>query len=210
MAVMHQLKLEPVAAVRNIRGIPVERGVRFNQIIVTGPPGAGKTTFVKGLGGWPEEGYIDLSLKGWWRARSLSLRPREVHLGLPFVGRAQAMTLFHEDWLAHWSELDLDESRILVPPLARHLFSVDWRARYAFEFLLPTPGILLRQCQQRARLGTHPIDQDLDPERVRRQLEIYTRVALDLHRQGMIVYVRNAPSSTPGRIVDAATDRIHV
>lgn len=204
-----KLRLEPVGSLRTIRGIPVDQTLRFNQIIVTGPPGAGKSTFIRRLGGWPEEGYIDLSLKGWWRARSLSLRPREVHLGLPFVGRAQALTLFHEDWLAHWRELELDEARIIVPPAVRHLFSVNWRERYVFEFLLPTAGSLVRRCQERAKLGTHPIDRVVDPDLVHRQLDIYTRVALHLHRRGMHVYVRSAHTSPPSRIVDALCEQIH-
>jgi hypothetical protein len=205
----HKLKLKPVASLRTICGIPVDQELRFNQIIVTGPPGSGKSTFIGSLGGWPEEGYIDLSLKGWWRARALSLRPREVHLGLPFVGRVQALALFHEDWLAHWRELELDESRILVPPTARHLLSVDWRSRYVFEFLIPTAGTLVRRCRARAQLGTHPIDRSVNPEVVRRQLDIYARVALHLHRRGMTVYVRTAPASPPARIVDTPSERIH-
>ena len=204
-----RLRLEPVRAVRSVRGIPIDSAVRLTQILVTGPPGAGKTTFIQGLGGWPEEGYIDLSLKGWWRARSLSLRPREVHLGFPFAGRPKALTLFHEDWLAHWQELELDESRILVPPPVRHLFSVDWRSRYVFDFILPAPAVLLRHCEQRAARGTHFIDRDLDPQRVRRQLELYTRAALCLHRQGMTVFIRGAPSAPPARIADSISERDH-
>ncbi len=204
-----RLRLAPVAVLRDIRGIPFDRALRFDQIIVTGPPAAGKSSLVRRIGGWPEEGYIDLSLRGWWRARNLALRPREVHLGLPFVGRPKALTLFHEDWLAKWQELELDLSRILLPPVARHFFSVNWRSRFAFEFLLPPAEVLIRRNRERAERGTHPIDRLIGPEQIRRQLEIYTRVALHLHRQDMSVYIRISASGPPARIIDCPEDHVH-
>lgn len=200
------LALEPVSKLRNIRGVPFDRALKFNQILVTGPPASGKSTLVRGIGGWPEEGYIDLSTTGWWRAPNLVLRPREVHLGLPFVGRRAALSLFHEDWLAHWRELKLDVPRILVPPAPRHFLSVNWRARFAFEFLLPPAEVLIRRTQERAGLGTHPLDQRLGPQQMRRQLEILTQVALHLHRQGMNIYIRTAASASPARIIDTPGD----
>ena len=89
-----------------------------------------------------------------------------MHLSLPFVGRAEALPLFHEDWLAHWRELSLDLSRILVPPAARRFFSVNWRSRFGFVFLLP-PMKSSRRSRERAKLGTHPIDQVTEPARIR-------------------------------------------
>ena len=40
-----------------IKGVAYPRDVRFRQIIVTGPPGSGKTSLIQKLGGWPEEGW---------------------------------------------------------------------------------------------------------------------------------------------------------
>ncbi len=206
---MTALKLEPVSTLQEIRGISVDRAVKFNQILVTGPPASGKSSLVRGIGGWPEEGYIDLTVKGWWRAPNLVLRPREVHLGLPFVGRSKAMTVYDEYWLAHWRELKLDLPRILIPPAARHFLSVKWRSRFAFEFLLPPAEVLVRRTRERAKLGTHPFDQIMEPEQIRRQLEILTQVALYLHRQGMNVYIRTAASSPPARILDTSGEHVH-
>ena len=66
--------------------------------------------------GWPEEGYVDLTLKGWWRAQSLTFRPREVHLGFPFAGHSDALTVFDREWLEAPLPLELDPHRILLPP----------------------------------------------------------------------------------------------
>ena len=203
------LRLEPVSTLQDIRGIPFDRALHFSQIIVTGPPTAGKSSLVRGIGGWPEEGFIDLSLKGWWRAPNLALRPREVHLGLPFKGRSKALPLFHEDWLAHWRELKLDLSRILVPPPARHFLSVEWRSRFAFEFLLPPAEVLIRRTEERAKLGTHPVDRLMEPAQIRRQLEIFTQVALDLHLKGMNIYIRTTASAPPARILDTPGNHPH-
>lgn len=84
---MDQLKTQSFDAHKKIKGITFPEFVSFRQLLITGPPGAGKSTMIRNLGGWSEEGYIDLSLNRWWTAQSLSLRPREIHLGFPFKGK---------------------------------------------------------------------------------------------------------------------------
>lgn len=199
------LILEPVTNLRTYRKVPVAKSVRFNQIIVTGPPGSGKSTFVRQLGGWPEEGYVDLALNGWWRAQALAVRPREVHLGLPFEGCTKSKALFEDDWLDHWRELRLDESRIHVPPPKRHLLSVGWRDRFVFEFMLPTPERIVAARRLRARQGTHPVDTRINLDQIRAQVQLFGRVALYLHREGMQVYLRDRVCRAPARI--AATKK---
>lgn len=200
----HALHFDPVPDCQLMKGVPFAPDVKFRQIVVTGPPGSGKTTFVERIGGWPEEGYIDLTFKGWWRAHSLNLRPREIHLGLPFRGQADALAMFEEEWLCAWEHLVLEPERILLPPTKRFFFSVDWRARFVFEFLLPDPERIFAQRKARAALGTHPVDEHLDLNQVRRQCAVFEETALHFHRNGMQVYIRTKLEEPPRRI---ATDR---
>ncbi|MBK1720789.1 ATP-binding protein [Thiocystis violacea] len=204
------LQLAPVEALVRKRGVLVAQDVRYNQILVTGPPGSGKSTLVRRLGGWPEEGYIDLSMDGWWSARSLALRPREVHFGLPFVGRKAGLSLFGDEWAEAWRSLELDPARIRIPPVKRHLLSADWHNRFAFEFLLPPPDAIVRYRQDRARRGTHPIDERIDPDQIAAQIALYTRVALHFHRQGMIVHIRERLEDPPQRIEDHGATETHL
>ena len=92
-----ELALLPIDDLKTVKGLALPASTKFRQIIMTGPPGAGKSYLIRKLGGWPEEGYIDLTLKNWWRAQSLSLRPREVNLGFPFVGHVPALSVFEEE-----------------------------------------------------------------------------------------------------------------
>jgi hypothetical protein len=200
IAALPGVDLEPVAELRRYRRVPVARTVRFNQIIVTGPPGAGKSTFICQLGGWPEEGYVDLSQPHWWRAQALAVRPREVHLGLPFVDEPRALALFDDGWLSRWQELVLDETRIQLPPPKRHFLSVNWRARFVFEFLLPAPERIFDRRRERARVGTHPVDRRFDLGQIRAQVRLFGRVALYFQSQGMQVYVRERVKGRPLRI----------
>lgn len=198
------LKLRPVAELGKIRDVAVAKSVKFNQILVTGPPGAGKSTYVKRVGGWPEEGFIDLSMKGWWRAQSLSVRPREVHLGLPFVGHADALAVFDDAWLENYDRFEIDYERIQLPPIKRHFWSVNWRGRFVFEFVLPRPSTIYGFRTERAKHGTHRVDVGLKLERISKQVEVFGRAALHLHRNGLIVYIREGADSLPYVIDDTS------
>jgi hypothetical protein len=83
---MPELSTESIESLQKFKGIDFPGDIRFRQILVTGPPGAGKSTLIRRLGGWSEEGYLDLAQKHWWRSEILSVRPREIHLGIPFCG----------------------------------------------------------------------------------------------------------------------------
>ncbi|KJR98425.1 MAG: serine/threonine protein phosphatase [Desulfobulbaceae bacterium BRH_c16a] len=189
--------LEPIKELQNIRGIDLPIGLEFLQLVVTGPPGAGKSHYIEQIRGWPNEGYLDLTQKGWWKNQSLIFRPREVHLGLPFQGIKEAVTVFDKEWLKCPIPPELDLSRIRIPPARKHFFQSDWRERYIFEFLIPSPTTIYEQRLARQSHGYFPVDENLSLEMVRLQVAVYREVALYLHRAGLNVFIRKSLDKPP-------------
>jgi predicted phosphodiesterase len=189
--------LEPIKDLQVIRGVELPIGLEFLQLVVTGPPGAGKSYYIEQIKGWPNEGYLDLSQKGWWKDQSLIYRPREVHLGLPFVGFKESLTVFDKEWLKSSTPLELELSRIVLPPEKKYSFQTNWRTRYIFEFLIPGPSTIFDQRMARQKDGYFPVDEKLTIEMVRQQVAVYREVALYLHRAGLNVYLRKGLDKPP-------------
>ena len=199
---MSPLDLIALDDVQRIKGVLFPAGMKFRQLIVTGPPGSGKTRMITKIGGWPEEGFIDLTLKGWWRAQPLSLRPREVNLGLPFVGSKEPLTVFDQEFLTAPEPLEVDLDHILLPPTKTHILSTDWRRRFMFEFALPAPERILEWRLARRRKESHPIDDDVTMDQVMRQVAVFETVAHHFHRNKILIYVRDEFDGMPKTIVD--------
>jgi len=202
---MFQLKTQPFEALQTIKGVSFPAGISLRQLLVTGPPGAGKSTMIRKLGGWSEEGYIDLALDRWWSAQALSLRPREIHLGFPCKGFKDTLAVFDKEWTQSLTPPEMDLGRIRVPPEKKFFLSVDWRKRYVFELLLPPAEILFRQRAKRRRQGTHEVDNNTDLEQVKNQIAIYQMAALYLYQNGVAIYVREGTEGVPMQILDPGT-----
>lgn len=194
-------KTAPIEELQIIKGVTFPAHITFRQLLLTGPPGSGKSTMVCKLGGWSEEGYIDLSLNKWWTAQSLSLRPREIHLGFPFVGHDEALAVFDKEWLESDPKPEIDFSRIKIPPLKHFFFSVNWRSRYVFEFMLPPAELLLQRRLERSRKGTHHVDENLELKTIQDQISVYKQAALYLYQNGINLYLREDVDSNPLKII---------
>lgn len=199
---MPEYDTEPCQELHQMKGLAFPADVKFRHVLVTGPPGAGKTTLIRQLGGWSEEGYLDLTQRRWWTDQALTFRPREIHLGFPFVGFEQGLAVFDREWLEADPHPHLDLARIQLPPTKRHFLSVDWRRRYVFEFMLPPAEQLFAQRSRRARRGTHPVDQDISLELVTAQLEVFRQCAVYLAQNGMRVYIREGTEQNPTCFVE--------
>lgn len=201
---MRDLPTQPIGTLQTYKGIEFPDDIRFRQLLVTGPPGAGKSTLIVHLGGWSEEGYLDLGKKHWWRSEILSVRPREIHLGIPFLGMDEAVSVFDAEFLDRDPLPAVDFPRLMLPPRKRFFFSVDWYRRYVFEFLLPPAGLVFERRTERARHSTHPVDARLSLEICEAQLAVFRAVAEFLHERGFYVYLREGMDPVPRRFVTPA------
>jgi hypothetical protein len=189
-----------VEAIDWIKGVAVPRGVRFRQIIITGPPSSGKSSLIQKLGGWPEEGCIDLALDHWWGSRVLAFRPREVHFSVPFKGFRDSRTVFDQEWLA--APTPVDYGRIQIPPGRIWFFQTNWRARFVFDFQLPPPDRIYTIRKVRAAIQSHPVDRTFTKAEIERQCAVYELLAQHFHRCGMRVIVRTDFEGIPRTIID--------
>ncbi|MBF0400279.1 MAG: ATP-binding protein [Magnetococcales bacterium] len=194
------IQLRPYKSPKEHKGLLFPPDLHLHRLLVVAPPGTGKTTLIRRLGGWVEEGCVNLANNRWWQDRSLAFRPRELHLLLPFVGLSEACSVYDPLWLHNPTPLDF--RRIHVPPPKNHLLAPDWRVKLVLEFLLPPPEQVFARRQDRVKQGTHPLDLGVTLEDVTKQLLVYWNTAKHLHRCGLDVYIRKDVSAPPLEIID--------
>ncbi len=202
MIAAEDLILAPIEELQEINGVPFPKEPKFRQFLVTGPPGAGKSTLVGKMRGWPYEGYLDLSKPYWWRVQDLTFRPREIHLGAPFKGHKDALTVLDEDWIKNSDTLEMDFRRVQIPPKKTWIFGTDWRGRYVFDFILPSPDRVYRDRIERAKTGLFPHDRYITPEIVSHQIAFYRTIAWYFWTSGVYVYLRLEREGKPMKIVE--------
>ncbi len=185
-----EFETSEVESVYQVQGVPFPVGVRFLDILVTGPFGSGKTTMVETIGGWSGEGYVDLGRVNWWRNRLLFFKPREIHFGIPFVGNAEPVA-------GDWPNKPVDESRIRLPGPKTRFYHTDWRARFVFDVQIPSAETIYARRRERAARGTHPVDANFSFDSIEAEVSAYTAVALHLHKNGFRVFVRSTIMGQP-------------
>lgn len=129
-------------------------------------------------------------------------RPRELHLGLPFVGFEKGTPVYDAKSLDDIEYLELDLFRIPLPPPGTGIFSGNFRSKLVFEFLLPPAEVLYERRMERSKKGTHPVDQGLTLRQVKAERSFYSTLALYFHQSGMNVYLREEMEGPPKRIRD--------
>ncbi|MES9881249.1 MAG: serine/threonine protein phosphatase, partial [Sedimenticola sp.] len=119
-----------------------------------------------------------------------------------FVGHKEALAVFEKTWLAQDIKPEIDLEQIKIPPEKKYFFSVNWRHRYVFEFLLPPADLLLERRLKRSRKGTHHVDVKLELKTIEEQIQVYRQAALHLHLNGLNVYLREEIESAPLHIIN--------
>ncbi|MBF0371424.1 MAG: GAF domain-containing protein [Magnetococcales bacterium] len=198
---MDRFETHVISETQEIEGVLFPKEMDKRKLILTGPPGSGKSTIIRSVKGWPEEGYLDISSPEWWKSQALNMRPRELHFGLPFLGYDQAVPVYDTDSLDESTYLEIDFFRIPLPPAGTSPLATNFRDKFVFEFLLPPAKVTFERRRNRSQEGSHHVDKHLTLTKVQEELEFFQSLALFFHQSGMNVHVREDSDGPPRRFV---------
>ncbi len=192
---------QPVDELKKFHTVLFPKSVKYQQLIIVGPTGSGKTKLINAIHAWPEDANLNLAESGWWKSRFLAINPRPIHLILPMVGHQIPMAADDKRLLEQEFPAAVDLSRIEIPPTKKGLFSTDWLHRFVFDFQLPTAETILQWQALNRGVTVEQLTNFPSIAELNLQIDLFTQTAKFLHLNNLPVFIRPGWNQPPMRFI---------